>query len=458
MFDASIYVQRRKKLKTILKSGLVLLPGNKELQINYFTLYRQDVNFLYYFGHNVPDLWAMIDIDNDKDILFGDDRSIDDVVWMGPDRTMKEKADEVGALVMPSSKISEVIAEAKSKGQTIHFLPQYDARNKILFEQMLGISSVEVNNKASLDLTKAIISQRTIKSKEEIEEINNAINISYVMNTFAMKNTKPGLYEKDIYGALEGIALSQGRGLSFPMIFSIRGETLHNNSHENLMKDGDLVVLDSGVESANYYASDITRTFPVNGKFSPIQKDIYNVVLNSQLASIEMMKPGVPFRDCHLIAANVIASGLKDLGFMKGNVDDAVAAGAHALFFPHGLGHMMGLDVHDMEPLGENYIGYNEEFKRSTQFGLAYLRMAKRLEPGFVMTVEPGIYFIPQLIANWKAENNHSEFINYDMVEKHVGFGGVRIEDDVLVTDNGNLVLGSPIPKTVEEVEETCNS
>lgn len=242
------------------------------------------------------------------------------------------------------------------------------------------------------------------------------------------------------------------------MIFSIRGETLHNNSHENIMQEGDLAVLDSGAESPLHYASDITRTFPVSGKFSPEQKDIYNVVLKAETTAMEMMKSGVLYRDCHLKAANVIAEGLTEIGLMKGTPADAVAAGAHALFFPHGLGHMLGLDVHDMEPLGEDYVGYDDTIKRSEQFGLAYLRMGRELKTGFVMTVEPGIYFIPQLISDWKKENKHADFINYDFAEKYIGFGGVRIEDDVLVTDNGIQLLGKPIPKTVEEVEETCNS
>lgn len=458
MFSEKTYVERRNKLKKMLKSGLILFPGNRELMINYFTVYRQDTNFLYYWGHDAPGLWAIIDIDNDKDILFGDDREVDDIVWMGPDELISDKALSVGAINMPYKMISEVVGNAVQSKRKIHFLPQYDCGTKIFLESILEINHKEIPNHVSVDFIKAVISQRTIKTPEEIKEISLALNISYVMNTFAMKHTKPGLYEKDIYGALEGIALSQGKGISFPMIFSVRGETLHNNNHENLMKEGDLALLDSGAESPLHYASDITRTFPVSGKFSREQKDIYNVVLNSQLAAIEMMNPGVPFRDCHLKTARVIAEGMKDLGFMKGDMNEAVNAGAHALFFPHGLGHMLGLDVHDLEPLGEDYVGYNDEFKRSKQFGLAYLRMARRLEAGFVMTVEPGIYFIPQLIANWKKENKHQKFINYEKVEKFIGFGGIRIEDNILVTNEGPLVLGKPIPKTVDEVERECNS
>lgn len=458
MFESKTYVERRKKIKEILKSGLVLFPGNKEISINYFTVYRQDTNFLYYWGHDTPDLWAIIDIDNDKEILFGDDRSVSDVVWMGPDSTMKEKAELVGTSTLPLNKITEIISDAKNKGQKIHFLPQVDNGHKIHLEELLGIPSMQINDNISVDMIKAVVSQRAIKSIEEVEQINHAANISYVMNTFAMRNTKPGLYEKDVRGAIEGIALSQGSGISFPMIFSIRGETLHNNSHENLMQAGDLAVLDSGAESPLHYASDITRTFPVNGKFTSEQKDIYSIVLNAEITAMEMMKPGISYRDCHLKAANVIAEGLTDLGLMKGNPSEAVEAGAHALFFPHGLGHMLGLDVHDMEPLGEDYVGYDEVTKRSEQFGLAYLRMGRVLQTGFVMTVEPGIYFIPQLISNWKAENKHADFINYELAEKYIGFGGVRIEDDVLITKDGYQLLGKAIPKTVEEVEETCNS
>ena len=458
MFQAEVYKERRKILKGLVKSGLILFAGNKEPKVNYNTVYRQDSTFMYYWGHTTPDLWAVIDVDNDQDILVGDDRAVDDVVWMGPDISMAEKASLVGVdNTLPMSKLRDKIKEARNKGQQIHFLPQYDVGNQVLFESLLGINHAEINKNVSKALIKAVVLQRSVKSDLEIMEINFAANISYVMNTFAMKSTQPGLYEKDVWGAVEGIALSQGKGISFPTIFSVRGETLHNNYHENLMKEGDLVVLDSGAESHLHYASDITRTFPVSGKFTSGQKDIYNVVLNSQLAAIEMTKPGIPYRDCHFKTAKVITEGLKELGLMKGDVDEAVAAGAHALFFPHGLGHMLGLDAHDMEPLGEDYVGYDDSFKRSDQFGLAYLRLARELQEGFVVTAEPGVYFIPQLIANWKAENKHADFINYDKVEKYIGLGGIRIEDDVLVTSNGSQILGEPIPKTVDEVEEACN-
>ncbi|MCB0745627.1 MAG: Xaa-Pro dipeptidase, partial [Ignavibacteriae bacterium] len=312
------------------------------------------------------------------------------------------------------------------------------------------------NFKSSAKFIKSVIKQRAIKSEEEIAEIEKAIEISYDMNTTAMREMKPGITEREIFGKVQGIALSKGSGVSFPIIFSVNGQILHNHLHENIMKTGEIAVLDSGAETVLGYASDITRTIPVKGKFTVKQKNIYNIVLDAQLKAIEMMKPGVLFKEVHLVAAKIIAEGLAKLGIMKGNIDEAVDKGAHALFFPHGLGHMMGLDVHDMENLGENYIGYNKKIKRSKQFGLAYLRLGRELEPGFVVTVEPGCYFIPALIDQWKKENKHSKFINYKKLEEYRDFGGIRIEDDVLVTETGHRILGKPIPKTVEEVEAEC--
>ena len=323
-------------------------------------------------------------------------------------------------------------------------------------EQLTGVHNSLINDFTSQELIKAVVAQRSIKSDEEVEQIETALDISYEMNTLAMKMSRPGIYEKEVAGAIEGLVLSHGSQISFPVIFTVRGEVLHGHSHENLMKDGDLLVLDSGAESPLHYASDITRTFPVSGKFTEIQKELYNIVLDAKQGAIEMMRPGILFKDVHLHAAKIITDGLKQLGFMKGNADDALAAGAHALFFPHGLGHQLGLDVHDMEGLGENYVGYNHKLKRSDQFGLAYLRFAKKLKPGLVLTVEPGIYFMPELIQQWKSQKKNTEFIDYDKVEKTIGFGGIRIEDDVLVTEDGHRVLGKPIPQTVDDVEELC--
>lgn len=460
MFKSEIYIRRRKKLLDNLSNGILFFPGNSESPMNYPSntyKFRQDSNFLYYFGLDEPNIFGAIDIDSGESILFVNEREVDDIVWSGPDKSPAEKAQLAGAeKTMPVNQLEDYFRENIHKGRKIHFLPQYRAETKLFFAAWLGLRPSRINDYASEDLIKAVVAQRSVKSEEEIAEIENALNISYEMNLLAMKATQPGMLEREIYGAVEGIALGAGHGVSFPVIFSVRGETLHNHSHNNIMQDGDLAVLDSGAESLEHYASDITRTFPVNGKFSDKQRAIYQIVLNAQLSAIDMVKPGVFNKEIHLKAAEVITEGLKEIGLMKGNTQDAVKEGAHALFFPHGLGHMLGLDVHDMEGLGENFVGYNDEIKRSSQFGLAYLRLAKKLQPGFVFTIEPGIYFIPALIEQWKNENKLAEFINYDETEKYMGFGGVRIEDNILVVEGGHRVLGKPIPKTIDEVEDAC--
>ena len=462
MFNKNVYIERRKKLTERVSSGVILFLGNTDVPMNYTDnpyRFRQDSNFLYYFGLDEPGLAGVIDVDSNDEILFGNNRDVDDVIWMGPDLTITEKANAVGVpSAMPYNELSSYLSQAVESGRKVHFLPPYRAETKIELERLLGIRADKVVKFVSQSLSKAVVAQRSIKHEEEIEEIEKALEISYEMYSVAMKKIQPGLLERQLYGELEGITLAMGNGISFPVILSIHGETLHNHHHENVMGEGDIVVLDSGAESEMHYASDITRTIPVSGKFTEKQKEIYNIVLKAQTESIEMMKPGVQYREIHLHAAKVIAEGFKDIGLMKGDIEDAVLSGAHALFFPHGLGHMMGLDVHDMEGLGENLVGYNSEVERSKQFGLAYLRFAKTLKPGHVITVEPGIYFIPQLIEKWKNENMLTDFINYDKVEEYREFGGIRIEDDVLVTPEGHRVLGKrPIPKTIEDVEEACS-
>ena len=461
MFASKTYINRRNELKKIMKSGILFFPGAVDTPMNYRSntyKFRQDSTFLYYFGIDAPNIAAVIDVDNNSEIIFGDDRDIDDIVWMGPEKSISEKAFGVGISETKSmSKLTEAFASHTKAGEIVHYLPQHQSQIMIEFEKWISIHPAEVNNKSSKELIRAVVKQRSIKSDEEVAEIEKALDISYLMNTIAMRASSAGTLEREIFGAVEGLALGMGNGVSFPVIFSVNGETLHNHHHENIMKDGDLALLDSGAESLLHYASDVTRTFPVSGKFTTRQKDIYNIVLDSQLEAINSIKPDVSYKDIHLKTAEAIANGLKELGLMKGNIDDAVKEGAHALFYPHGLGHMLGLDVHDMEGLGEGFVGYDDNTKRSEQFGLAYLRLAKKLHPGFVITVEPGIYFIPQLFKNWKSENKLAEFINYNKVEEYLNFGGIRIEDDVLVTENGNRVLGkSPIPKTVEEVEKAC--
>ncbi|PID59430.1 MAG: Xaa-Pro aminopeptidase [Ignavibacteriae bacterium] len=461
MFNTKTYENRRETLKQEFSKGVLLFLSNNEMPMNFASNtyhYRQDSTFLYYWGLNEPGVAAIIDLEKNEEIIFGDNRPVDDIIWMGHDDTIKNKAEKVGVHKVKSfSKLSNYLDKAKKNKRNIHFLPQYRADNVLFLSKLLNIKHSKINDKVSKKFIKAVVKQRSIKSNEEIVEIEKALDISYEMNTLAMKLTKPGIIEREVFGVVEGIALSKGNGVSFPIIFSVHGETLHNHSHNNVMRAGQIAVLDSGAETTEGYASDITRTFPVNGQFTKKQKDIYNIVLDSQLQAIKMIKPGIKFKDIHLQAARVITSGLKDIGLMKGDVDEAVAAGAHALFFPHGLGHMMGLDVHDMENLGENYVGYNKSIERSNQFGLAYLRLGKKLKEGFVITVEPGCYFIPALIEQWKKEKKHAEFINYSTVKKYNNFGGIRIEDDILLTKNGYKILGKPIPKTVEEVEEACS-
>ena len=447
-------------MKERVGSGLILLPGNNESPMNYSGNtfpFRQDSTFLYYFGIDAPGLVAVIDCDSGDEILYGDDFTVDDIVWMGPQETIAIRAERVGIeKTAPLADIGNRIEDAFKNKAKVHFLPQYRDDNKLYLSHLLGINGQIINKYSSRDFIMAVASQRSYKTGEEIDQIEEALDISYEMNILAMEMSKPGMYERDVCGAIEGLVLSKGSYPSFPIIFSIHGETLHNHSHDNLMKDGDILVLDSGAESKLHYASDITRTFPVNGKFTHIQRDIYQIVLDAQLAAIEKMKPGLTYKEIHLHSATVIATGLKDLGFMKGNVSDIVEKGAHAMFYPHGLGHMLGLDVHDMENLGEDYIGYSKDIRRSEQFGLAYLRYAKKLAPGLVLTVEPGIYFIPELIRQWKEANKHTEYLDYDKIMKHIDFGGIRIEDNVLITESGHQVLGKPIPKTVEDVEKFC--
>lgn len=462
MFEANVYSKRREKLRESISSGLALFLGNLESPMNYPANtyhFRQDSSFLYFFGLNSSGLAGIIDFDENEDSLFGDDVSIDDIIWMGPQPSLKERGGRAGVSdCRPSSELETVLSRAIKAGRKIHFLPPYRAEKIIRLESLMGIPVSQVKSNASEELIKAVVKLREIKDAHEINEIEKAVDIAWEMHTTAMKMAHPGIYEREIAGRIEGISLSHGGPVSFPVILSINGQTLHNHYHGNMLTEGRMMVCDAGAETEMCYSSDLTRTVPVGGKFSPRQKDVYEIVLKANLEAIAAMKPGVFFRDIHLKAAKIIASGLKDLGLMKGDTDKAVSEGAHALFFPHGLGHMMGLDVHDMEDLGENYVGYNEEIQRSKQFGLAFLRMGKRLQEGFVMTVEPGIYFIPALIDSWRNEKKFEEFINYELVESYKDFGGIRIEDDVLVTSKGYKVLGKPVPKTIQEIESLMQS
>ncbi len=462
MFVKEIYIERRRKLKNELKEGVLVFTGNNEAPMNFSSNtypFRQDSTFLYYWGLDEPGLNAAIDLDSGDEIIFGDDRSLDDVIWMGPNRSMQEKAENVGiSKTRPAKEFSSFINSEMKKGRKIHILSQYRYDNIQLLADSLEVHYSKVNELVSEDFTRQVIRQRASKGKEEIYEIEKALETSFAMYLYAFKRTRPGMREQDIAGGIEGIALQRGRGVSFPTIFSIHGEILHNHHHKNIMRNGDLLVLDSGAESFMHYASDITRSYPVSGKFTNLQREIYSAVLEAQTESIKQIRPGKKYKEIHILASQIIAQRLIDIGLMKGNANDAVEAGAHALFFPHGLGHMMGLDVHDMENLGENLVGYEKSDERSEQFGLAFLRLARSLRPGYVITVEPGIYFIPKLVEMWKSEGKLKEFINYDKVERMLGFGGIRIEDDVLVTRESYRVLGRPIPKTIEEIEQVCQN
>jgi len=456
MFPSSIYKDRRNKLRAELNGGLLFFPGNQEVSFNYPANtypFRQDSNFLYFFGLDQPDLAGVIDLEG-KDYLFGNDVDISDIIWMGKQPTLKERGNQVGVEVtQPMSELESMLRGAIAKGRKVHFLPPYRGETIIQISELLDIPFSEIRNQISESLVKAIIKLRMKKDALEIQEMENMVDLAGIMHTTAMKMAKPGTMEREIAGTIEGIALSNANGVSFPVILTINGQTLHNNYHGNMLIPNRMLVIDAGCESDYHYTSDITRTVPVGGEFSPIQKEIYLAVLAANLAAIEAIKPGIPFREIHLLAAKEIVRGLINIGIMQGNPDEAVNQGAHTLFFPHGLGHPIGLDVHDLEGLGESFVGYDEEIKRSKEFGLGFLRFGRRLQENFVMTIEPGIYFIPELIDTWKAEKKHQHFINYEQVVKYRNFGGIRIEDNVLITHSGSRLLGNPIPKTIEEIE-----
>ena len=457
MFESQVYVNRRAGLRKHLGGGLVLMPGNVDAAFNYPANqyhFRQDSTFLYYFGLDHAGLAGVMDLDSGEDWIFGNDVDMDDIIWMGVLPTIAELAAGAGVThTAPYARLEEVIGQAAGQGRPIHFTPPYRGETMLELERLCRIPAAQLKAKSSLDLIRGIVAQRSIKEPGEIVEIEKAIDTACLMHTTAMKMAMPGTWEQTIAGTIEGIALAHGGPVSFPVILSMNGQTLHNHDHSQILQAGRMMVVDAGCETGMHYASDLTRTVPVGLKFNARQKAVYEAVLQANLKAIEAIKPGVLYRDIHLHAASVMVDALKAIGLMKGDTREAVAAGAHSLFFPHGLGHMMGLDVHDMENLGQIHVGYDDEIRPSDQFGLAFLRLARRLQPGFVLTVEPGCYFIPALIDQWKAEGLHTAFINYPEVEKYKDFGGVRIEDDVLVTETGGRVLGKPTPKTVQEIE-----
>jgi len=461
--DAQCYAKRREDLRKTMGSGMLFFPGNPLIPRNYpanVYSFRQNSQLLYLCGIARPGLALLMLPEEGRDILFGPPEDIDDVVWHGPQPALQEVAEAAGiSEVHDIAELGPLVCEHKARGQKLHFLPPYHERVLTWMSRVLGESGETLRHGSCPDLARAVAEQRLLKSPEEVAEIEEALGITRAMHVEAMRLARPGIKESVIAAAIQNIALQKEREQSYQPIVTVRGEVLHNCHYGNTLEDGDLLLNDSGAESRLCYASDITRTFPVSGKFDSRQRDVYEVCLRAQLESIDKIAPGLSYRDVHLHACRVITEGLAEIGLMteeaRFNPAEAVAAGAHALFFPHGLGHAIGLDVHDMEDLGD-VVGYGGEGLRSDQFGLNFLRFARDLEPGHVMTVEPGIYFIPALIDRWKAEKKHARFIDYEVVEAFADLGGIRIEDDVLCTPEGHRVLGEPIPKSVEEVEAAC--
>lgn len=453
MFSVQTYTERRNALKKAVGSGLILIMGNEEAPMNYHDntyRFRQDSNFLYFFGISHAGLAAIIDVDSGEEIIFGHEFTMDDIIWVGPQPTLAEQARRVGVY---RTEEPLKLPERLKKAPKVHFTPPYRFDNMIRMSEWLSIPTAQLKEKASVELIKGIVALRSIKTEEEIMQMEDAVNITREMHITAMQLTAAGKKEYEIAAAIHAKAREGGGDLAYPIIFSVNGQTLHNHYHGNTMTEGRLVINDSGAENTMFYAGDITRTIPVSKRFTEKQKEIYNLVLKMETESIAALRPTIQYREIHLSANRIMLAGMKDLGFLNGDIDEMLAEGVQGLFMPHGLGHAIGLDVHDMEDLGEKYVGYRDGLERSTQLGLKSLRLAKELEVGNVLTVEPGIYFIPELIDKWKSENKFTNFVNYSKLDAYRDFGGVRIEDNCLVTETGSKTLGNSIPKTVEEVE-----
>lgn len=460
MFDKQTYVNRRAKLKSLVKDGIIILFGNNESPCNYpsngYYPFRQDSSFLYYFGQNRDGLVGVIDIDNNRETIFGNDIDIEDIVWYGSVDSVHDLAAQVSVEnTAPMRALKSTCNEALKLKRKIHFLPPYRHDIQIQIFDLLGIHPVQQKEAASMELIKAVVKMRSAKEPQEIEELERAAEIGYMMHTTAMRLTRPGVTEKFVGGQVDGVANSYGAKVSFATIYSQHGEIMHGNPSMSVLEAGRLALCDAGAETINNYCSDNTRTMPVSGKFTQRQLEIYSIVEACHDYVLEVAKPGVKYFDVHLAVCRLMTDRLKELGLMKGDTEEAVAAGAHAMFLPHGLGHMMGLDVHDMENLDQINVGFDEETRPNLeQFGTNCLRMGRRLEKGFVVTDEPGIYFIPALIDDWKAKGHCKEFINFDLLETYKDFGGIRIEDDILVTEDGCRFIGAKrIPYHPKDVE-----
>ena len=457
------YIRRRATLKKEMGSGLLLFLGNDEVGMNYADntyRFRQDSTFLYFFGLDYAGLAAVIDIDNDTEIVFDNELTIDDIVWTGTQPTLSEKASAVGiSKTMPLSNLKGYIDKSLSKGQTIHFLPPYRGDHSVWPWKLLGIEPKAQTAMASVALIKAIVAQRNHKDEEEIQAIEESVDLSTKMHLAAYRMVRPGVHESQVATAVEEVACRNGNVLAFPTIATVQGQVLHNHGFIHQLKEGDIFLLDAGAETKEHYAGDLSSSMPVSERFTNRQAEVYNIHLESFYAAVGKLKPGVPFREAHIAAATKIAEGMKQLGLMKGDPAEAAETGAYAMFFPCGLGHMMGLDVHDMENLGEQYVGYAEGMAKSKQFGFKSLRLARPLEPGFVFTVEPGIYFIPELMDKWRAEHLFEDFICYDRLDAWRNFTGLRNELNYLITSTGARLLGHiKKPMTIEEVYEAKNN
>ncbi len=459
MFDQSLYVTRRNSLRTQVGSGLILFLGNEESSMNYADntyRFRQDSTFLYFFGLDAAGLAAVVDLDESTDTIYGNDLTVEDFVWTGPQPSLRKMAAKVGVKRTETlPRLAELLARARAQGRRIHFLPPYRPENKLKLQEWLGVRSDRAGSEASVELIKAVVAQRSVKSPEEIAEIEKAVDVTVDMHLTGMRMSRPGVTEAEIAAAVHRVALASGGNLAFPIIATVHGEVLHQHAHTGVLRSGGMFLLDAGAETARHYAADLSSTVPVDPKFTERQKEIYRITLAAHEAAKRCLKPGVKHLESHLAACRKIAEGLKDLGLMKGETEEAVRRGAHALFFPCGEGHMMGLDVHDMEDLGEVYVGYEGQPK-STQFGLKSLRLARPLQPGFVVTIEPGIYFNPHLIDQWRAEKKFPEFLDYDRIEAYKEFGGIRNEEDAVITEDGHRILGKKKPLTIEEVESVA--
>ncbi|MDR1542980.1 MAG: aminopeptidase P family protein [Prevotellaceae bacterium] len=454
MFIKEIYYSRRMQLRSLMKGldGIIIFPSNNEAPMNYRSntyRYRQDSTFNYFFSQMRDGIVGVIDLESGKDIIFGNDFTIDDIIWIGNQPTIRQLAEECTVSeIKPLAELSDYL-----KGKKVHYLPPYRDDTLIFLSRLTGQCLEETEKNPSVDLIKAVVALRSVKSSDEIAELDRICNVGVLMHLKVMGKCSAGENEQKLAGTAEGIALSNGAGVSFPIILSQDGQTLHNPYHDKKLTGGRLLLVDMGAEAKSGYNSDYTRTLPVSGKFTKKQREIYEIVLKANLDSIALAKPDLLWRDVHFNACEIIVQGLKDLALMRGDVKEAVQLGAHALFMPHGLGHALGMDVHDMEGLGEDYVGYDDTVKRSTIFGHASLRYGKALKVGNVLTVEPGIYFIPQLIDIWEGEGKFKDFINYEKVRQYLDFGGIRIEDDIVITHNGCRVLGNPLAKTIGDIE-----